>query len=177
MLKRRRAARKQRAARHLPARARPGGFRIGFSLVMLSGAGSGGLADTGAVSGLRVASLEPTAVLEIARARMALDMLAVESILEDQTGRRTQFVERCWMDYENASYHPDPVVQHQSSRRLPSTNLGGGGKYIAPPVTAGEAHLTIAFAHDQATRADGERAYDAHLACDPCPEKRGQQCH
>src|SRR5689334_20645798 len=36
--------------------------------------------------GLRVASLEPAAIMDIARTRMALDMLAVESILDDSTG-------------------------------------------------------------------------------------------
>ena len=42
--------------------------------------------------GLRVADLEPGAIMDIARTRVALDMLAVEEILADETGSRLQRV-------------------------------------------------------------------------------------
>jgi DNA-binding GntR family transcriptional regulator len=41
---------------------------------------------------LRGADLEPGAIMDIARTRVALDMLAVEEILADQTGRRLERV-------------------------------------------------------------------------------------
>lgn len=114
--------------------------------------------------GLKVASLEPSAILDIARTRMALDMLAVEAILEDETGRRMQLIEACWVDYEKVTHHPDPVVQHEAHiafhRGIWAASENALLLRLWPAV---EAHLTIALAHDQATRADPVRAHDAHL--------------
>ncbi|WP_395405525.1 GntR family transcriptional regulator (plasmid) [Arthrobacter sp. UC242_113] len=114
--------------------------------------------------GLRVASLEPAAIMDIARTRMALDMLAVGSILDDSTGRRMQLVEAVWAEYEKVTFHPDPIVQHEAHiafhRGIWVASENSLLLRLWPPT---EAHLTIALAQDQATRADPERAYEAHL--------------
>lgn len=113
--------------------------------------------------GLRVATLDPAAILDIARARMALDMLAVDSILEDATGRRMQFVEASWQEYDKLGLHPDPVVQHEAHIRFHRNIWAASENALLLrlwPVT--EAHLTIALAQDQATRSDPERAHEVH---------------
>lgn len=113
--------------------------------------------------GLRVATLNPAAILDIARTRMALDMLAVASILEDKSGRRMQFVEASWAAYDKVAFHPDPVVLHEAHITFHRNIWAASENALLLrlwPVT--EAHLTIALAQDQATRADPVRAHEVH---------------
>lgn len=113
--------------------------------------------------GLRVATLDAAAILDIARARMALDLLAAQSILEDTTGRRMQFVEASWQEYDKLALHPDPVVQHEAHIRFHRSIWAASENALLLrlwPVT--EAHLTIALAQDQATRSDPVRAREVH---------------
>lgn len=113
--------------------------------------------------GLRVATLDPAAILDIARTRMALDMLAVASILEDTTGRRMAFVEASWAEYDKVAFHPDPVVLHEAHIAFHRSFWAASENALLLrlwPVT--EAHLTIALAQDQVTRADPVRAHEVH---------------
>lgn len=113
--------------------------------------------------GLRVATLDPGAILDIAKTRMALDMLAVESILADTSGRRMKFVEASWEEYDKVAFHPDPVVLHEAHIAFHRNIWVASENALLLrlwPVT--EAHLTIALAQDQATRADPVRAHEVH---------------
>ncbi|GAB3300480.1 GntR family transcriptional regulator [Parasphingorhabdus pacifica] len=113
--------------------------------------------------GLRVASLEPAQILDIAHARHALDMLAVDSILEDDSGRRMAAVQEYWEEYARWENEPDALIRHEAHVAFHR------GIWVASensmllrmwPVT--EAHLTIALAHDQASRSDPARANLVH---------------
>jgi len=113
--------------------------------------------------GLRVADLDTAAVLDMAEVRVALDMQAAAGILEDDTGRRMGMLMTVWETYERDAFAEDPLVQHESHLAFHR------GIWVASensflmrlwPVT--EAHITIALAHDQATRHDPQRAHDVH---------------
>lgn len=113
--------------------------------------------------GLRVAMLDAADILDIAKTRMALDMLAAESILEDTTGRRMAHVEASWEAYDKIAFHPDPVVLHEAHIAFHRSFWVASENALLLrlwPVT--EAHLTIALAQDQATRADPVRAHEVH---------------
>jgi DNA-binding GntR family transcriptional regulator len=113
--------------------------------------------------GLRVASLEPATIMDLARVRMALDMLAAEAIVEDGTGRRMQKVEEAWREYERVAFDADPFVQHEAHVAFHRRIWAASENALLLrmwPVT--EAHLTIVLAQDQMTRQDPERAHHVH---------------
>lgn len=113
--------------------------------------------------GLRVATLDSTAIMDIARTRMALDMLAVASILEDTTGRRMKFVEASWAEYDKVAFHPDPVVLHEAHIAFHRSIWAASENALLLRLwPATEAHLTIVLAQDQAKRADPVRAHEVH---------------
>ena len=113
--------------------------------------------------GLRVADLDPQAITDIARTRVALDMLAAQDILADPSGRRLDLVREAWVDYNRLPFDADPIEAHEAHiafhRRIWEASENG---FLIKlwPVT--EAHLTIALARDQATRDDPRRAHDVH---------------
>ena len=113
--------------------------------------------------GLRVADLDAKAIIDIARTRVALDMLAAEAILADASGQRLQIVRNAWDDYNRLPIDADPVTAHESHitfhRRIWEASENSLLIRLWP-VT--EAHLTIALAQDQATRHDPRRAHDVH---------------
>jgi DNA-binding GntR family transcriptional regulator len=113
--------------------------------------------------GLRVADLEPGAMLDIARARVALDMLAVQDILADPTGERLERVRAAWRAYDKLPFDADPVEAHESHIDFHRSIWEASENTLLIklwPVT--EAHITIALAYDQATRDDPRRAHDVH---------------
>jgi DNA-binding GntR family transcriptional regulator len=113
--------------------------------------------------GLRVADLDPVAIMDIARTRVALDMLAAEEILADPTGRRLELVRQAWADYEKLPLDAEPIEAHEAHVAF-HRNLWVASQNTLLlrlwPVT--EAHLTIVLAHDQVTRDDPRRAHDVH---------------
>lgn len=113
--------------------------------------------------GLRVAHLEPEQILDIARTRHALDMLAVDSVLEDTTGTRMTAVEDCWEEFSRWENDPDPLTRHEAHVTFHRGIWAASGNSMLLrlwPVT--EAHLTIALAHDQAVHSDPARARLVH---------------
>ena len=115
--------------------------------------------------GLHVADLDPDAIMDIARTRVALDMLAVEGILADPSGRRVDIVRAAWRAYDGLPLDADPVAAHESHLAFHRSIWTGSENTLLIrlwPVT--EAHLTIVLALDQATRDDPRRAHDVHEA-------------
>jgi DNA-binding GntR family transcriptional regulator len=113
--------------------------------------------------GLRVADLEPGAMLDIARARVALDMLAVQDILADPTGERLERVRAAWRAYDKLPFDADPIEAHESHIDFHRSIWEASENTLLIklwPVT--EAHITIALAYDQATRDDPRGAHDVH---------------
>jgi DNA-binding GntR family transcriptional regulator len=113
--------------------------------------------------GLRVATLDAAAVMDLANTRMALDMLAVAAILEDASGRRMGMVEDSWAEYSKVEMDPDPVIRHESHVAFHRSLWAASENALLLrlwPVT--EAHLTIILAQDQAARADPVRAHQVH---------------
>jgi DNA-binding GntR family transcriptional regulator len=113
--------------------------------------------------GLRVADLNPVAIMEMARTRVALDMLAAEEILADSTGHRLDLVQQAWTTYRRVPLDTDPLEAHEAHVAF-HRNLWAASENSMLlrlwPVT--EAHLTIMLAYDQATRHDPRRAHDVH---------------
>lgn len=126
--------------------------------------------------GLRVADLDAAAIMDIARTRVALDMLAVEGILDDPSGRRPARVQAAWAEYERLPFDADPIEAYESHIAFHRAIWTASENTLLIrlwPVT--EAHITIALAQDQATRSDPRRAHDELIAlCCPPPEGAGQ---
>lgn len=113
--------------------------------------------------GLRVANLEPEQILDIANARHALDMLAVDAVLEDPSGRRMGAVQAAWKEFERWESDPDPLTLHEAHVAFHRGIWAASENSMLLrfwPVT--EAHLTIALAQDQAVRSDPARASAVH---------------
>lgn len=113
--------------------------------------------------GLRVAVLNPDAILDIAETRMALDMQAVRAILADDSGERLERVKAAWTAYERVALDPDPLVQHEGHVAFHQSIWAASDNMMLLrlwPVV--EAHITIAVAQDQVTRSDPDRAYAVH---------------
>ena len=113
--------------------------------------------------GLRVADLEPGAIMDIARTRVALDMLAVEEILADETGSRLQRVRAAWNDLDQVPLDADPVEAQEAHVAFHRKIWAASENTLLirlQPVT--EAHITIVLAQDQATRYNPRRAHDVH---------------
>ena len=113
--------------------------------------------------GLRVATVDVDQILDIANTRQALDMLAVDGLLEDETGSRMDHVRRAWADFERVEDDPDPLVRHEAHidfhRRIWAASENFLLLRLWPVI---EAHITIALAQDQAVRSDPQRAKLVH---------------
>ena len=113
--------------------------------------------------GLRVASLSSADVHDMAHTRNALDMVAIDAILADETGTKFQKIEESWSQYERDAFDPDPIVQHDSHLRLHRAIWEASGNDFLMklwPVTA--AQLTLAFAEDRRRHPDPNREYRIH---------------
>ena len=113
--------------------------------------------------GLRVADLDPDAIMDIARTRVALDMLAVEEILSDPTGRRLERVRAAWDELDRLPLDADPVAAQEAHAAFHRSIWAASENTLLlrlQPVT--DAHITIVLAYDQATRDNPRRAYDVH---------------
>jgi DNA-binding GntR family transcriptional regulator len=113
--------------------------------------------------GLRVAALDPAAILDIARTRVALDLLAAEGILADPTGARLNLTRAAWQDYNRLPIDADPMQAHEAHiafhRRIWEASENSFLIRLWP-VT--EAHLTIALAQDQVVHNDSRRTHAVH---------------
>lgn len=113
--------------------------------------------------GLHVATLDAAAIMDLAHTRMALDMLAITTIVDDDSGRRMKIVEESWADYSRVEMDPDPFVRHESHVAFHRSLWAASENVLLLrlwPVM--EAHLTIILAQDQAARADPVRAHRVH---------------
>jgi DNA-binding GntR family transcriptional regulator len=113
--------------------------------------------------GLRVADLDADAIMDVARTRIALDMLAVEGILDDPSGKRMAQVQAAWEEFEKLPFDADPFEAHESHVAFHRAIWVASENTLLIrlwPVT--EAHITILLARDQVTRADPRRAHDVH---------------
>jgi DNA-binding GntR family transcriptional regulator len=113
--------------------------------------------------GLRVADLEPQAIMDIARTRVALDMQAVQDILADTSGGRLRQVQAAWAEYDRLAFDADPIEAHEAHTAFHRRIWEASENRLLIrlwPVT--EAHITIVLAQDQATRDDPRRAHYVH---------------
>jgi DNA-binding GntR family transcriptional regulator len=113
--------------------------------------------------GLRVADPDPGAILDIARTRVALDMLAAQDVLADPIGGRLERVRAAWSSYSKLPFDADPMEAHEAHidfhRRIWEASENTLLMRLWP-VTEG--HLTIVLAHDQATQGTPRRAAYLH---------------
>ena len=113
--------------------------------------------------GLRVADLDPDAIMDIARTRVALDMLAVEEILSDPTDSRLRRVRAAWEELDRLPLDVDPVEAQEAHAAFHRSIWAASENTLLirlQPVT--EAHITIVLALDQATRDNPRRAHEEH---------------
>lgn len=113
--------------------------------------------------GMRVAEVTLDEIEQIAVTRLALDMVAMDAILADESGAKLELVERGWERFESKAFDPDPVVQHDAHVAFHRDIWQASGNYLLArlwPVT--EAQITIALAEDQWTRSDPDRAHRVH---------------
>ena len=113
--------------------------------------------------GYGVTRLDAGAVLDLARTRVPLDLIAIDAILSDDTGERLNLVRAAWTQYDQHAGHNDPLVQHQAHiafhRGLWEASQNTALLRLWPTI---EAVTTIALAQDQAARRDPARANTLH---------------
>lgn len=113
--------------------------------------------------GFRIAEVNNSQLRDIAATRVGLDMLAIDAILADPTGRRMSIVQEGWTQFSRTTYDPDPIVQLEAHLTFHRQIWIASENYMLInlwPVT--KAHITIALAADQRTRSDPDRAYRLH---------------
>jgi DNA-binding GntR family transcriptional regulator len=113
--------------------------------------------------GLRVADLDADALRDLARTRVALDLLAAHGILDDPTGDRLDAVRGAWSAFESTAFDDDPVLRHEGHLAFHRAIWSAAENVVLDqlwPVI--QAHMTIALAQDQALRHDPERSHRLH---------------
>lgn len=113
--------------------------------------------------GLRVADLDAGTVMDSARTRVALDVLAAEGILDDPTDRRLARVRTAWEEYARLPVDADPLEAHEAHIAFHRSIWAASENTLLIrlwPVI--EANITIVLARDQAARNDPRRAHDVH---------------
>jgi DNA-binding GntR family transcriptional regulator len=113
--------------------------------------------------GLRVADLDPAALRDLARTRLALDLLAARGVLADPTGGRLARVQQAWSTFESTAFDDDPVRRHEGHLAFHRAVWNAADNVVLDqlwPVI--QAHMTIALAQDQAVRHDPERSHRLH---------------
>jgi DNA-binding GntR family transcriptional regulator len=123
--------------------------------------------------GLRVADLEPQAIMDLAEIRVAIDVQAATAILADPTGHRLELLREAWHRYEPTPANPDPLARHEAHIAFHREIWEASGNSFLMslwPVT--EAHMTIALAYDQAARHNPEEARREHQALVEAIESR-----
>lgn len=113
--------------------------------------------------GLRVADLDAGAIMDSARTRVALDVLAAEGILADASGGRLARVRAAWDAYARLPFDADPVEAHEEHIAFHRAIWAASENTLLMrlwPVI--EANITILLARDQAARNDPRRAHDVH---------------
>lgn len=122
-----------------------------------------GLLNQEPFRGFRVANLGAAEILDIAKTRMALDVVAIDSILSDHTGSRLAQVIEAWEVYRVLEFDADPVVQHDAHitfhEAIWEASKNTMLMSLAPVMRA---HMTIALAVDQIERSNAERTYSIH---------------
>ncbi len=112
---------------------------------------------------LRVAELDPAAIMNLARTRMALDLLAAEDILADPTGRRLEAVGAAWREFDRLPFDADPADAHAAHITFHRQIWAASENRVLIrvwPVT--EAHLILALAQDRVVHDDPRRNHDMH---------------
>jgi DNA-binding GntR family transcriptional regulator len=123
--------------------------------------------------GLRVADLEPQAILDLAEVRVAIDVQAATAILADETGRRLDLLRAAWRAYEPTVTNKDPMVQHEAHIAFHRGIWEASeNSFLMSLWPATEAHMTIALAYDQAARHDPDHARREHRAVVEAIESR-----
>ena len=113
--------------------------------------------------GFGVTRLDPAAIRDLAETRVPLDLIAVDAILRDVTGRRRQLVRDAWAEFERVALDPDPLARHEAHVAFHHALWVAAENTVLLrlwPVTEGL--TTIALAQEQASRADPDRAYTVH---------------
>jgi DNA-binding GntR family transcriptional regulator len=114
-------------------------------------------------TGLRIAHLDAQALRDIAKTRVALDMLALTAVVEDTTGKRTRQVMAGWEELQRHRDENSPVLQHEAHLSFHRCIWEASENYLLLklwPVT--EAQITVALAEDQLARENQPRAFDVH---------------
>lgn len=113
--------------------------------------------------GIRIAHHSPTMLMDIARVRMALDMLACEAILEDASGDRLTATLDASRAFEALEFDPDPFVRHEAHITFHRAMwVASKNEVLVRLWPVIEAQITITLAQEQELRADQERVHGMH---------------
>ncbi|WP_449279046.1 GntR family transcriptional regulator [Leucobacter sp. GX24907] len=113
--------------------------------------------------GLRVAEMRSDEVHDMAVTRNALDMVAIDAILADESGTKFAIVEDAWDHYSSEAFDADPVVQHDAHMDFHHAVWEASGNFLLNklwPVTA--AQMTIGLSEDRRQHQDPHREFELH---------------
>lgn len=115
--------------------------------------------------GIHVATATADDIMQLARLREALDLLALDQLYADSTGAALAAVLRAWREFESLESHSDPLVRHQAHiafhRAVWAAAESPTLLHVAPVV---EGLMTVALARDLHARPDPARQHSSHSA-------------
>lgn len=113
--------------------------------------------------GIRVADASATDIIQLARVRESLDLLALDELYADESGDRLSSVERAWREFEGLERSTDLLARHQAHIAFHRAVWAAAGSatllQVAPVV---EGLMTVALARDLQIRPDPDRAHVSH---------------
>lgn len=112
---------------------------------------------------LRLQALPPLAIDHLAKTRVALDQLAIESILEDESEDKLRLLDHVWNQYQSVDQDADVVLRHESHVAFHRGIWeASGNESLMKLWPAIESQMTIVMAQDQLAKDDPRTAHEVH---------------
>lgn len=112
---------------------------------------------------LRVHALDPKAIQDISRTRVALDELAIDSILDDESGARLEALDKAWEKYQTVDQDADVILRHEAHVAFHRAIWESSGNVMLAKLwPAVESQMTIVMAQDQLAKDDPRTAHELH---------------
>ncbi|PQM73358.1 GntR family transcriptional regulator [Corynebacterium sp. J010B-136] len=128
-----------------------------------------GYLEQEAYRGYRVSRISAERVRELATVRVANDMVAIESILKDETGARMVQLDEVLHEYLSRTDKPDPIERHEAHMAFHRGIWeASGNTFMMKLWPVLEAEMTLVLAVEQEQRHDGTRARALHESLVEC---------
>ncbi|MGO1374279.1 MAG: GntR family transcriptional regulator [Corynebacterium casei] len=122
-----------------------------------------------AYRGYRVSEIHRERVRELATVRVANDMVAIEGILGDESGKRMEQLDAVLQEYLTRMDKPDPIVRHEAHMAFHRGIWeASGNTFMMKLWPVLEAEMTLVLAVEQEQRHNDSRARALHESLVEC---------